>query len=162
MHESPHKQPTIGQLQVIAGAIMACPLVYVVVGVLLRQVGFRHPLKSDALCWAMLGISVLLGLAAVALDARLLSPRAAARKAGGNTMGHFTRNGLLMMALAELPSVVGLVCFILSGNMLIFALCVALALASMAQVFPTHARYDAMCAGLETTPDRPTPPDRRQ
>jgi len=129
---------------------------YVVVAVVLHLVGFGHPFANLTICWAILGVGLAMGVVSVVLHSALISPRAAKRMSGGNTMMHFFRFSVLTMALSEAPSVTGLVCFILSGNTVMFAIGVALSLALAAIIFPTQGRYDTMCAGLETLPDNET------
>ena len=154
--DSPRRQLGIVQLRIIAGAIVASPVLYVIVALVLHHVGFGHPLAENPLCWAILGFGVLMGVGSIVLHSALTSPRAAKRMSGGNTMGHFFRWSLITMALSEVPSAMGLVCFILSGNAVMLAIGVALSLALAAAIFPTPGRYDAMCAGLETIPDDET------
>lgn len=151
--ESQRQQIGIAQLRIIAGAIVAAPVIYIIVAVVLHRIGFEHPLAENPFCWAVLGVGLVMGVVSIALYSALISPRAAKRMSGGNTMGHFCKWSLVTMALSEMPSAMGLVCFILTGSTVMLAIGVALSLALAAAIFPTQGRYDAMCAGLETIPD---------
>ena len=153
--ETEHQTQQLGipQLRIVAGALMVSPIGYVVVGVVLHQTGFRHPLQNQILCWALLAAGAIGGFASIGLHSAFLSPSGGKRVSDGNTMNHFAKWTIVTMALAELPSGTGLVAFIVCGSAIVFAVGIALSLALGVMVFPTQGRYDAMCAGLETIPD---------
>ena len=154
METQPQSQQLgVPQLRIVAGALMLSPIAYVVIGVILRQTGFQHPLQNDVLCWALLVAGAIGGFASIGLHSTFLSSGGGKRVSDGNTMKHFAQWTVITMALAELPSAAGLVAFVVCGSAVVFAVGVALSLPLGVMVFPTQGRYDAMCAGLETIPD---------
>ncbi len=144
----------IPQVQIIAAAIGVSPIIYVLVAALVSRVTAPFDVKAPAIVFdALAGLGVVFGIAAFVFRSVMLSPRSAARLAGGDTMGYFTRIILIAFAGAEAPAIAGLVRFLCLRSWTAFLCLAAVSLALSVSMFPTQAAYDEMCAGLETTPD---------
>ena len=153
------KSITLAQVQIVAAALLASPVVYLVVGLVAGKFITKPELGSvaGAIGGVLIVVGALVGFASLWVHAKLVSPAAARRMAGGNTMRQVMQGTIVSMACAEVPGVAGLVRFLIAGGSVAFAAMVGFSLALMITMFPTQGRYDAMCAGLETLPDEPRP-----
>jgi len=155
----PRPVRTLLQTQVIAGAIAFNPVIYLIVGVVVNTA--NGPILTetegaiDTVLSAVIVAAIAIGMAGFWLRGKKLSPEAAGRLSGGDTMAYYLRWTVVGLVMAEAPAVSGLAHYLLKGNMLTFAGVAAVSIALGLCIFPTQGHYDEMCAGLETLPDFP-------
>lgn len=154
-------KPTFQHIQILAAAMMICPAIYVVIGIIVNRVNgpFAADSTLDNVLCGLIGVGVVIGLAGFWLRTSMLAPESAKRKSGGDTMAYYARWTIAAMAMAEVPAIVGLVRFLCVAGLPVFAAACAVTFALGFSMFPTRAHYDAMCAGLETIPDEQRDPD---
>jgi len=152
------RQITVAKAKFVAACIAVSPLAYVAVVAAMKQTRVLSPVCSAGVGWAVLGASLVPGLVSVTLASVLLSPEAARRAPNGNTMQQFFSATLIVLAMAEVPAIGGLVGAVLSGELWIVITGAIVGTLLAVLHFPTQRRYNDLCAGLETIPDRTPAP----
>lgn len=128
------------QVQLVAAAVMAAPVVYaVIIGVLS---GFGWEPVLDAETAAVMGPVVLIVGAASALSCFFIRSAIIARLPEPRSLSDCFRAVIVSMAVAESAAVLGLVYFLLTGRLVLSVGLLGLSFVLCAFLFPTRRYID--------------------
>jgi hypothetical protein len=114
-------QKTLTTLNIIFWAFLFSSLIYVLLGFLLAQMPWHPVLASPAVTRAIFGTFLLIGfcilIVVIKLHQNSFSDLMPAPESGDHLRRYVLRRSIVMFALAEVPAILGLIFFFLSGNL---------------------------------------------
>ncbi len=115
-------QKTATTLTIVFSAFVFSSLIYLLLGFFLSQMPWQPLLDSQAVNRAIFGTFLLIGfcilVAVFKLKQSSFSEQMPNPETGDQLRRYILRRSILMFALAEVPAILGLVFFLLSGNLI--------------------------------------------
>lgn len=114
-------QKTLTTLTIIFWAFLFSSLIYVLLGFFLTQLPWPPVLDSSAVRGAIFGAFLLIAFCILVVVIKIkqnsFSDQMPRPETGDHLRRYVLRRSILMFALAEVPAILGLVFFLLSGNL---------------------------------------------